>query len=1237
MPYFDATYDASSLAVGTGFTISGLSAGDRLGASISNAGDVNNDGIDDFIIGAPEANGGKGEAYVVFGRQGSFAATFDLSTLNGTNGFAITTAGSAAGLQGYSVSAAGDVNNDGIDDILVGAPETGGTDFGTAHVIYGSANPFAASIDMFGVAPPVASTFRGSGSNDAFGESVAGIGDFNGDGIDDFAVGVPGASANAGYSYVVFGQTGDFAASVDAGDIANGTQPGFQIGTTLGNGQMIGTDVTGIGDVNGDGLDDLLVSAPLADVGGNADQGQAYVIYGNAAAPDVNVGLLSSATGFAIDGFLAGQELGSSVAGVGDVDGDGTDDFLVGSESFGVNNADLGSAYLFFGDAQNTSASVGVNSLDGSTGYRFIGLDLGDNMGSSVAHAGDIDGDGFEDFIIGAANADGDGNTIIDAGEAYVVLGGQDNLQALDTFGGTTADGIIDLGDLNGNNGFRVVGGAAGDGTGGSVAGIGDVNDDGFADIAVGAPGTGSDAGAVSIIYGRGPGGVSVTRNGSEADQTIYGGVGSDTLRGFGGDDTLLGAAGSDTLVGGDGDDTLIGGGNNDVLDGGAGADALIGGDGNDTVTYAGALTGVQVNLTTGVATGDQTVGDTFDSIESVRGSNFIDALTGDGNANTLRGLDGSDVLDGLDGADELFGGGGNDVLHGGGANDILSGDIGNDELHGDGGNDNLSGGMGDDELFGGEGNDTLRGNSDHDELYGGAGIDDIQGGGGNDFLEGGSGADTLRGNAGTDTVSYASSDAAVEVSLRLNGVIQGGHAQGDTITEMENIVGSTFGDTLTGNSLANLIQGGDGDDILDGFSGADTLEGGDGDDILIGGDAADILDGGAGSDTASYADRTNSIILDMSNGTVSGPGGGDTFISIENLIGTGFSDIITGNGFDNVLEGGGSADTINGGGGSDTASYAGAASAVTANLANTNVNTGDAAGDGYTSIENLRGSAHDDTLTGNGFDNVLEGGGGADVLNGGGGSDTASYDHASATVIANLNNSNVNTGDAAGDTYSDIENLTGSDFTDALTGDGFANVLNGGAGNDFLTGNAGDDTLVGGAGGDRLDGGAGADVLDGGDAFDIAFYKNTAAGAVTVDLDVGVGSGGDAQGDTYVSVEQVAGSFFSDTLLGDAGINGLSGSGGNDILDGRGGNDSLFGSVGNDTFRFQDNHGRDRILDFTDGEDMLDYSQHTGVSSFADLTVFDNGANTIIQDGQGGQVVLLGAAGTVDASDFVF
>jgi len=249
--------------------------------------------------------------------------------------------------------------------------------------------------------------------------------------------------------------------------------------------------------------------------------------------------------------------------------------------------------------------------------------------------------------------------------------------------------------------------------------------------------------------------------------------------------------------------------------------------------------------------------------------------------------------------------------------------------------------------------------------------------------------------------------------------------------------------------------------------------------DVFFGGDGADVFNGMAGpfgpfdrgNDTVDYSHATGPITANLSNPSAnSGAAVGDIYISIENLRGSAGVDTLIGDGNNNVLEGGPGGDVLDGGNGIDTASYQHADAGVTANLTDPteagNSNTGDALDDSYTSIENLRGSQQADTLVGNGGDNVLEGGLGGDSLDGRGGSNTASYEHATAGVTANLSNPNdlvsPNTGEAAGDGYQSIQNLFGSRFNDQLIGDANANILNGGyGGNDTLTGNGGADTFV--------------------------------------------------------------------------------------------------------------------------------------------------------------------------------
>jgi serralysin len=264
----------------------------------------------------------------------------------------------------------------------------------------------------------------------------------------------------------------------------------------------------------------------------------------------------------------------------------------------------------------------------------------------------------------------------------------------------------------------------------------------------------------------------------------------------------------------------------------------------------------------------------------------------------------------------------------------------------------------------------------------------------------------------------------------------------------------------------------------------------------------------------------------------------GDLRSIIENATGGAGDDTITGNQVDNVLIGFGGHDEIAGGEGNDTL-YGG------------------------TEADTLKGGGGVDGLFGGEQDDTLKGGGGADALDGGNGTDTVDYSF-SLAVDVNLATGQCFGGDAGADTLFSIENIRGSAQGDTLTGDGNANSLLGEDGNDKLKGAGGFDNLEGGLGDDNLKGGGGADVLNGGAGLDAADYSDT-VNAVTVNLATGIGTGNDAQGDTYTDIENLTGSGGADNLTGDAGANVIYGAGGNDVIRGGGGVDSLHGGDGND------------------------------------------------------------------------
>jgi Ca2+-binding RTX toxin-like protein len=729
---------------------------------------------------------------------------------------------------------------------------------------------------------------------------------------------------------------------------------------------------------------------------------------------------------------------------------------------------------------------------------------------------------------------------------------------------------------------------------------------------------------AVAVTVGSGNQAVNLTGTATRDD--LLGSSGADTLQGLGGDDILRGIAGNDTLDGGDG---------NDILIGAAGADSLTGGAGIDTANYGASGAGVTINLATGAASGGAAAGDALSGMENLVGSAFADTLAGNAGNNTLTGAAGADVLDGGAGIDTASYAGSNagvtvNLAAGAGSGGHAAGDtltnienvIGSafaDTLTGNAGNNTLTGGAGGDLLDGGAGIDTanyagsdasvtvnlatgagLGGQAAGDtltsieNLTGSAFADTLTGNAGNNTLTGGAGADVLDGGAGIDTASYAGNITAVTVNLA-TGTAAGGQAAGDMLSNIENLLGSVFADTLTGNAGNNTLTGGAG---------------------------GDVLDGGAGIDTASYAGSTAGVTVNLAIGAAAGGHAqGDALTSIENLIGSIFADTLTGNAGNNTLTGGAGGDALDGGAGIDTASYAGSDTGVMVNLATGAASGGHAAGDTLTGIENLIGSAFADTLTGNAGNNTLTGGPGGDVLDGGAGIDTASYAGSIAGVTVSLATGAVAGGSAVGDTLTAIENLFGSAFADTLTGNGGANALNGGLGND---------TLDGGDGSDILNGGIGADALNGGTGFDAASYAGSDAG-VTVNLATGAASGGHAVGDTLTGIESLIGSAFADSLTGDAG---------NNVLNGGLGSDVLTGGAGRDAFGFNTALGAasvDQITDFTVADDTIRLENaiftaltSTGVLSAAnfrvgaaaadadDRVIYDNGSGALYYDADG-------------------
>lgn len=430
-----------------------------------------------------------------------------------------------------------------------------------------------------------------------------------------------------------------------------------------------------------------------------------------------------------------------------------------------------------------------------------------------------------------------------------------------------------------------------------------------------------------------------------------------------------------------------------------------------------------------------------------------------------------------------------------------------------------------------------LTGNDGDDLIKGGGGSNTLDGGSGNDTLKGGGGSDRFIGGAGNDTADFSAATIGVSVSLA-TGQGFNGVAIGTpayTLSGIENLNGSAYSDTLVGDAGVNVLRGLDGLDRLDGGAGADIMYGGTGNDAYHVDNAGDVVMEYAGEGTGDYVITTVSYTLTAGSAVEQIQLDSSVYGSAIDLTGNEFDNFLFGGTGNNILDGGAGADYLSGGRGNDTYIV-------------------DNVGDDL--FENF----------GEGFDTVRAG---------------VSFDVGPYSEIEVLE-----TTGAAGTAAID---LTGSIDNNTIRGNAGANVLDGIEGFDALFGNDGNDVL---RGGDQ------ADLLDGGAGFDFAVY-DTSTAAVQVDLALGQGAGGHAQGDVLAGVEGLIGSAFGDALTGDATGNVLNGGGGADLLDGGGGTDL-----------FQFNVGQadgETIVDFDGaGAGIGDTLQFIGYGAGANVTQVD-------------------------------
>ncbi|MCW0180338.1 MAG: hypothetical protein OJI70_01100 [Zavarzinia sp.] len=839
MTSFTATIDLAELDGDLVLRLDGGADRDRFGEFVGALGDVNGDGVADLAIAA------SGETTVWLGQWGPFDPAQTVGRSFRFDDAASWVPGDASIWAVYPTGI-GDINGDGFADfdnhVYFQNTITHYYEYGDsweewryydyADIRYGG-DDRATTGAHFGDS--------GSGGSDKL--YLEGVGDVNGDGFDDVWVTAYSRGSPGNISRVVFGSP--------TGIPDNANSPGAP-GLDFTGGTASVVDAAG--DFNGDGIADLVISASSGDNSGIA------VIFGRSdlATQAFDISTLDGTNGLWLPGA-------GSARSVGDVNGDGMDDIVVALSGHVPGDP----FYVVYGRA-DAPASFDAATVDGEDGFLLLGVD------GEVGAVGDINGDGRDDLLVG----------IVYAAMDYVIFAPAD-------VGGAG----LDVSNVDGDNGFQIV--AAGvDIYGGDIVPAGDVNGDGIDDIAVGRGGEN----AVHIILGHAASAVNWV--GTAAAEHHTGSLESDVLNGAGGNDLLRGL---------DGDDLLIGG---------SGGDILSGGEGIDTASFATGSHGVVVDLVAGTASGRGLGNDTLISIANVVGS------TGD---DDIAGTDGANRIDGNLGADRMVGRLGDDTYVVDHVGDVVveSRDQGIDTIETTLAAYALAADL-ENLTYTGTGDFTATGNTLANVIIGGAGNDELNGGRGSDTLRGGAGDDRYVVDHPGDSVEEGADGGFDTVETTLN------YTLGDNVDGL--LLRGTAALSGTGNALANALTGNGADNTLSGLGGDDTLLGKAGNDKLLGGDNNDRLDGGTGDDTLRGGLGDDTYVVDSAGDLLSEANGGglDTVqSSVSFVLGSGFENLAivtsqavngTGSSANNILIGGNGANILTGLRGNDTLTGAGGA-----------------------------------------------------------------------------------------------------------------------------------------------------------------------------------------------------------------------------------------------------------------------------------------------------------------------